>query len=139
MRTLLALLALPLLLACGNDVAPPEPAGGGVPPDTFRAVLVELALARVAALPDTQAWHTRREAILDRHGLDARAMRNFVEAYGTHDEVMESIYRELGSALDSVARRSAAGDTAGASVFPSAEDAARSAGRAGEAVPDTAP
>lgn len=104
MRTLFATLVLAATLACGTDVDPPEPTAAALGPDSFRAVLVELSLARVAALPDTQAWRTRRAAILERHGLDGADLREFVEAYGRQDELMEAIYRDLGAALDSVAR-----------------------------------
>lgn len=137
MRPPLALFVLALALACGNDIEPREPTGTGLSPDSFRVVLTELALARVEALPDTQAWIVRRGAILERHGLEAGDLREFVDAWGSHDELMESIYRELGSAIDSVARERAESEEApgiGSGAFPDAEEAARSAARAGEAV-----
>lgn len=129
-------LLLVLFAACGEEVEPPPPGDTAMGPDAYRSVLVELAVGRVEALPDTQAWLERRRAILARHGVSAEDLRGFVDAYGRDDDVMRSLYRDLGAALDSVAAAAPPGQ--GAGRFPSAEDAARAAARAGEAV-DTTP
>ncbi|MDX1662102.1 MAG: hypothetical protein R3326_09965 [Gemmatimonadota bacterium] len=123
------------LFACGSEVEPPEPTARTIPSDSFRAVIVELAVDRIEVLPDTQAWNRRRRAILDRHGLSPADLRGFVDAYARNDEVMESIYRDLDTTLDSIAESRPPGE--GADRFPSAEDAARAAARAGEAVDTT--
>ncbi len=125
-------LLLAAVVACGNEVEPSKPSVAAIPSDSFQAVIVELATSRIDALPDTQAWIERRREVLDRHGVSAEDLQTFVTAYGGHDEVMESIYRELGAALDSIEAARSPGE--GADRFPSAEDAARAAARAGEAV-----
>ncbi|MBW3661328.1 MAG: hypothetical protein KY397_06825 [Gemmatimonadetes bacterium] len=126
MRTLVpALAALLLLGACGSDVDPPEPTGTSLRPDSFRRVLVELTVARLEALPDTQAWEERRGEILERYGVTAGDLRAFVEAWGRNDEVMEGIYRSVGAAIDSVANARSPGE--GAEPFPGV--------RTGEPVP----
>lgn len=138
MRARLFTVALLLVLsaACGREVEPPPAGDTSVDRATYRAVLVELATARVEALPDTQAWIENRRAILARHGVSAEDLRAFVDAYGRHDDVMRSIYRDLGAAMDSVAAARPPGEDA--DRFPSGEDAARAAARAGEPPPNTA-
>lgn len=132
---LLCALLLAAVVACGSEVEPSKPSVATMPRDSFRTVIIELATSRIEALPDTQAWIERRREILDRHGVSAGDLQRFVDAYGHHDEMMESIYRELGAVLDSIAATRSPAE--GADRFPSAEDAARAAARAGEAVDTT--
>lgn len=129
---LLCPLLLAAVVACGNEVEPSQPSIATIPSDSFQAVIIELATSRIEALPDTQAWIERRREVLDRHGVSAEDLQAFVEAYGGHDEVMEPIYRKLGATLDSIEATRSPGE--GADRFPSAEEAARSAARAGEAI-----
>ena len=104
MRTLLVLLALaPLLSGCERNAPPPETAT--IPPATFARVLAELSEARVEILPDTVAYRRRRAEILERAGVTAADLREFVARRGGDADLMSEIYERVGARLDSTAQR----------------------------------
>lgn len=111
MRALLALAAFATLAAaCGSDVGPPEPDRETISRSRFAAVLEELSLARSETMPDTAAWHARRSAVLDRHGVEAEDLARFVEEHGRDDDVMGPVYRKVGARLDSLFQERPASD-----------------------------
>ena len=90
MRTLLVLLALgPLFSGCERNAPPPEAAT--IPPATFARVLAELSEARVEILPDTVAYRRRRAEILDRAGVTAADLREFVARRGGDADLLWEI------------------------------------------------
>ncbi len=104
MRNLLVLLALGLLVpGCERNTPPPEAAT--IPPATFARILAELSEARVEILPDTVVYRRRRAEILERTGVTAADLREFVARRGGDADLMSEIYRRVGARLDSTAQR----------------------------------
>lgn len=104
MQWLPALLILALLAAgCGRDAPPPGQAG--IPAATFTEVLAQLSVARVELLPDTAAYQARRAGILERAGVTADDLRDFVDRHGGDADLMSEIYDRVGARIDSAAQR----------------------------------
>jgi len=103
MRTSLVLLALiPAAFACGRDVEAPQPARDTISPAVYAAVLADLAVARTETHPDTAAFASRREIILDRYGVGEEDLWTFARVRGEDDDVMLRVYERIGARLDSV-------------------------------------
>ncbi|MGH7557400.1 MAG: hypothetical protein ACREMD_06425 [Gemmatimonadota bacterium] len=92
------------LATCGRD-APREPSPATIDPATFAAVLGELAVARIEALPDTTLYRQRRSEILRRAGVTEQELRVFAAARGGDPELMSDLYERVGARIDSHAQR----------------------------------
>lgn len=120
MRPSLILLALvPVTFACGRDVEAPGPSRDTISPATYAAVIADLSVARIETHPDTAAFESRREIVLDRHGVRGEDLWTFARARGEDDDVMLWVYERIGARLDSVF-----GDRS-ASQFPQPADTIR--------------
>ncbi|MGH7570404.1 MAG: hypothetical protein ACREMK_00985 [Gemmatimonadota bacterium] len=105
MHTTISLLALVGVLATCGRGAPQEPSPTTIDPATFAAVLGELAVARIEALPDTTLYRQRRSEILERAGVTEQDLREFAAARGGDPDVMSEVYERVGASIDSHAQR----------------------------------
>lgn len=103
MRTFLILLAMvPVTFACGRDVEAPEPRRDTIAPALYAAVVADLAVARIETHPDTAAYESRREIVLDRYGVAEDDLWTFTRVRGEDDDLMLRVYERIGARLDSV-------------------------------------
>jgi len=88
-------------MGCDDRPEPPV-APTTISSGTFARVFGELVVARIATLPDTAAYRSRRSAILADFKVSADDLERFAAAHGSDADFMSELYRQVRARVDSL-------------------------------------